>query len=1096
VSNKNIVKFASALLMSTAFTAPAFAQIETVVVTAERKAEDIQTVPVAVTALTGADLKSKQVNSFRDLQFHVPSVTYTKSNFGGAQFQIRGITTQFGLGAAIAQNENDIYLEAPSLVTGQYFDVDRVEVSRGPQSTSYGRAATGGAVNIITTKPNLDEFQARASFDYGTYNTMKPELMVNIPLIEGELGVRFAALGVWHDGYEKNDYAGPAVYPGNVDKRINGQGTASGRASIRWEPNADTTIDLVGEIGYENDNRVRGDKQECHRDPSGVIGCLPDQLGTQPINVLSTLGATLGSKQGITALLSSPAFGVPFATAQALGNTLGLFQLAGNGGPGDPAGPAGAAFLGAALAPNPFSSPTALPSPPFPPGLFPMNPAQVNGIGSGAGGVVSPDLLSSNTAFSPKYKGNGGIFMLNWSQTINSWLKSTLDAGYVDGYQFTQQNYNDATPENISSLITPAVAAFQGLFGNNTPVPHPGIAGGSNATGAYNTYFSVPGALPISNTYYNGKFGSYAGSIDPAHGIFTRTPFFSAYDEDQFSQREWTGELRFQTSFDGPFQLSAGAFWMSYDSRNQYWVASNGLDWESMVIGAFVGGASGTPLMLASTSYDGEYRRGAVQSRSIFLEGTYDFIPDTLRLIAGARYNDDRASIITTPIAVGGLLLANQSGVGNNGFVTIGAQSCPNAGGFQTPSTNCVGWPGTFREPTGITGQQNSVTDKWTGRMTLNWTPKTSWTDQTLVYATLSRGELAGGVNKAQGTATLVVPAIFQPATVDALEVGTKNTLLDGTLQANVDFWYYNYENYQVGIIANRAALTFNIPAHLYGAEGEFVWQPQDDLAFNLTLSLTQSQAGNTFATDQRNPTGGSPNSILIKDMTNGSLCVVVPITAAATGHTPGESSAFHVNNFYLPNGGNASIDAPFGVPLVNYGVCSPGESGGAISALRTALRAAGFDYTSAISPKTGLTIADPLDPTGKVNDGTGIPVNLKGNRLPQVPNAQVGFGAQYTMHIDDYSLVPRLDYYWQSSMEARVNNDPGSDYIAAWDTMNAQIQLNAPDNQWYARVFATNIFDKHNPTGVYLTDPTSALFTNVFAEDPRVVGISVGANW
>src|ERR1700743_291640 len=142
VATTRSATFISALLMSTAFTVPAFAQIETVVVTAERKAEDIQRVPVAVTALTGADLKSKQVNSFRDLQFHVPSVTYTKSNFGGAQFQIRGITTQFGLGAAIAQNENDVYQEAPSLVTGQYYDVDRVEVARGPQSTSYARAAT------------------------------------------------------------------------------------------------------------------------------------------------------------------------------------------------------------------------------------------------------------------------------------------------------------------------------------------------------------------------------------------------------------------------------------------------------------------------------------------------------------------------------------------------------------------------------------------------------------------------------------------------------------------------------------------------------------------------------------------------------------------------------------------------------------------------------------------------------------------------------------------------------------------------------------------------------------------------------------------
>ncbi len=1067
----NSAKYVAALLVTTAFTAPAFAQIETVVVTAERKAEDIQTVPLAVTALTGADLKAKQVNSFRDLQFHVPSVTYTKSNFGGAQFQIRGITTQFGLGAAIAQNENDIYLEAPALVTGQYYDVDRVEVARGPQSTSYGRAATGGAVNIITTKPVLDEFQARASFDYGEYNTMKPEAMINIPIIDGELGVRIAALGVFHDGYEKNDYSGPAILQGGpIDKRINGQGTASGRVSVRWQPSDDTTIDLVGEVGYENDNRVRGDKQLCHRDPSGVLGCLPDQLGFQPLNVLSTLGATLGSKQGITALLNT-SFGVPFATAQSLGNTLGLFQLAGNGGPGDPAGPAGAAYLGAALFPNPSSSSTPLPSPPYPPGLFPMHPALVNGAGSGAGGVVSPDLLTSNTAFNPKFKGSNQTYMLNWSQTVTSWLKSTLDVGYASGYQFTQQNYNDASPENISALIGPAVAGFGVLFGNGAG---PGIVNGTNATGAYNTYFSAPGALPISNTYYNGKFGSYAGSIDAAHGILARTPYFAAYDEDQFSSREWTGELRLQTAFDGPLNFSSGVFWMSYDGRNQYWVASNGLDWESMVIGAFAGGAAGNlPLMAASPTFDSETRRGAVQSRSAFLEGTYDIIPDELKLIAGARYNDDRSSVQTTPIAAGGLLLSN-------GFVPVGTPSCTANGGLAAPG--CVGFPGTFRVPTGITGQRNVTTDKWTGRLTLNWSPKLSWTDQTLVYGTLSRGELAGGINKTNNGSNPVVPTIYQPATVDAAEIGTKNTLLDGSLQANLDAWYYNYENYQVGIISNRQALTLNIPAHLYGLEGELVWQPDEDLAFNLTTSLTRSQAGNAFLIDQRNPTAGQANSILVKDMTNGSLCVVVPTTAAAVGHTPGESNpAFHINNFYLPNGGNAAIDAPFGVPLVNYGVCN--------SALQPLLAAQGFSYSTAVNTKTGVS-------TGVI-DGNGIATNVHGNKLPQVPNAQIGVGAQWTAHLDNgYTLVPRVDYYWQSSMEARVNNDPGSDYIGSWDTMNAQIQLNPSDQAWYARIFATNIFDKHNPTGEYLTDPTSALFTNVFSEDPRVVGISVGANW
>src|SRR5262249_43183081 len=150
------------------------------------------------------------------------------------------------------------------------------------------------------------------------------------------------------------------------------------------------------------------DKQLCHRDPSGVLGCLPDQLGTQPLNVLSTLGATLGSKQGVTALLNA-SFGIPFATAQTLGNTLGLFQLAGNGGAGDPAGPAGAALLGVSAFPNPFSGTTPIPTglpPPNPAFVFLMHPATVNGPGSGATGVVSPDLLTRNTAFNPKFKGS------------------------------------------------------------------------------------------------------------------------------------------------------------------------------------------------------------------------------------------------------------------------------------------------------------------------------------------------------------------------------------------------------------------------------------------------------------------------------------------------------------------------------------------------------------------------------------------------------------------------------------------------------------------------------------------------------------------
>jgi hypothetical protein len=80
--------------------------------------------------------------------------------------------------------------------------------------------------------------------------------------------------------------------------------------------------------------------------------------------------------------------------------------------------------------------------------------------------------------------------------------------------------------------------------------------------------------------------------------------------------------------------------------------------------------------------------------------------------------------------------------------------------------------------------------------------------------------------------------------------------------------------------------------------------------------------------------------------------------------------------------------------------------------------------------------------------------------------------------------------------MEARIWNDPNVDRINSWDVMNAQIQLNAQDSAWYAKLFATNIFDKRNPTGEYLSDAASGDFTNVFAEDPRVVGVSLGTQW
>jgi len=83
--------FVNALLLTTALSAPAFAQIEEVVVTAQKRSEDIQTVPISITAYSAQDLAAHQIEQVKDLQFSTPSVTYTKGNFTGSDFSIRGI---------------------------------------------------------------------------------------------------------------------------------------------------------------------------------------------------------------------------------------------------------------------------------------------------------------------------------------------------------------------------------------------------------------------------------------------------------------------------------------------------------------------------------------------------------------------------------------------------------------------------------------------------------------------------------------------------------------------------------------------------------------------------------------------------------------------------------------------------------------------------------------------------------------------------------------------------------------------------------------------------------------------------------------------
>jgi len=232
--------------------------VEDIVVTAQRQSERLQDVPIAVSAFTAENLDKQQIVNPSALQLTLPNVTYTKTNFTSSSFTIRGIgdlCVGVTCDSATAIHVNDMPLLSTRLFESEFYDLERVEVLRGPQGTLFGRNATSGVVNFITAKPDLSGIHSAGEFEYGNYDSKKAKAMFNLPLTN-TLGIRVAGLWMDRGGYTTN------VRTGND---IDGRNLWSVRGSISWEPSPDTRLDLIGYYFREDDDRSRIQKQMCHR---------------------------------------------------------------------------------------------------------------------------------------------------------------------------------------------------------------------------------------------------------------------------------------------------------------------------------------------------------------------------------------------------------------------------------------------------------------------------------------------------------------------------------------------------------------------------------------------------------------------------------------------------------------------------------------------------------------------------------------------------------------------------------------------------------------------------------------------------------------
>jgi iron complex outermembrane recepter protein len=190
--------------------------LQEVVVTAQKKEESLQKAPVAVTVLGNEQIESFGVTNPNDLQTQMPGVQFMSS--GLTNTTIRGVGTynnQPNMDAAVAWNLDGTYISHHMATPPILFDLERIEVVRGPLGTLYGRNSNGGAINVLTAKPVLGEWKARASLGVGNYDQRDTEFMINAP-ISDTLAIRASFASDYADGYFEDGGEGTDNYAARV----------------------------------------------------------------------------------------------------------------------------------------------------------------------------------------------------------------------------------------------------------------------------------------------------------------------------------------------------------------------------------------------------------------------------------------------------------------------------------------------------------------------------------------------------------------------------------------------------------------------------------------------------------------------------------------------------------------------------------------------------------------------------------------------------------------------------------------------------------------------------------------------------------------
>lgn len=229
-------------------TAAAAAELEEIIVTAQKREQSLQDVSAAVTAVGAERLQSAHISNLEDLQMIVPSV-YFGNDFNMAKVNIRGVganTSTTGSETGVALHVDGAVVSRAEAQLTSLFDLERVEVLRGPQGSLYGRNAVGGSINLITAKPT-EELSGYGRFTYGNYDYINFDGAIAGPIMSDRLLGRVAVKTEDRDGFGDNPVTGHDV--DDLDRKMV-------RAHLQFNASEDLELLLTGEY-YNQDDRSR-----------------------------------------------------------------------------------------------------------------------------------------------------------------------------------------------------------------------------------------------------------------------------------------------------------------------------------------------------------------------------------------------------------------------------------------------------------------------------------------------------------------------------------------------------------------------------------------------------------------------------------------------------------------------------------------------------------------------------------------------------------------------------------------------------------------------------------------------------------------------